>query len=54
MSVIRIQKPFYFVPILKIAPITIRGASTMRIERFAGAGTAPTTYAAGSPYGACS
>ena len=46
---IRIQKPF-----LKIAPITIRGASTMRIERFAGAGTAPTTYAAGSPYGACS
>ena len=44
---VRIQKPFYFVPILKIAPITIRGTSTMRIERFAGAGTAPTTYSAG-------
>ena len=51
---VRVQKPFYFVPLLDIAPITIRGTSTMRIERFAGAGTAPTTYAAGAPYGACS
>jgi Flp pilus assembly pilin Flp len=51
---VRVQKPFYFVPLFDIAPITIRGTSTMRIERFAGAGTSPTTYAAGSPYGACS
>lgn len=40
---VTISKPFSFVPILGIAPITIRGDATMRIERFAGAdGTAPT------------
>ena len=48
-------------PILGIAPITIRGEATMRIERFAGGnGTTPsysysTTAAplAGAPFGAC-
>lgn len=49
---VRIEKPFQFVPILGIAPITIRGSSTMRVERFRD-GTSPQTYAAGAPYGAC-
>jgi hypothetical protein len=40
---VRVQKPFAFVPILGIAPITIRGSSTMRIERFAN-NTGPTNY----------
>jgi hypothetical protein len=50
---VRVQKPFSAIPLLDIKPITITAASTMRIERFAD-GSAPTTYAAGSPYGACS
>ncbi len=58
---VEIAKPFSFVPILGIAPITIRGEATMRIERFAGAnGTTPTyTYStstdplAGAPFGEC-
>ena len=50
---VRIEKPFQFVPILGMAPITIRGSSTMRIERFASPGTSPQTYAAGAPFGAC-
>jgi hypothetical protein len=58
---VRISKPFSFLPILQIAPITIRGNATMRIERFAnGNGTTPSySYSttasplAGAPYGAC-
>jgi len=58
---VTIAKPFSFVPILGIAPITIRGEATMRIERFAnGNGTTPSyTYStgaaplAGAPFGAC-
>jgi hypothetical protein len=49
---VRISKPFSFVPLLGIGNVTIRGASTMRIERFAD-GTAPTNYTVGSPFGAC-
>ena len=30
---VRVQKPFGFLPILGIGEITIRGSSTMRIER---------------------
>ena len=51
---VRIQKPFYVRSDPQDRADHDQGASTMRIERFAGAGTAPTTYAAGSPYGACS
>ena len=53
---VRIQKPFSFVPILDIAPITIRGSSTMRIERYAEPGSAPTTYKGdgSEDIGACS
>ena len=40
---VRIQKPFNFVPILGVAPITIRGSSTMRIERFEN-NVGPTNY----------
>jgi Flp pilus assembly pilin Flp len=49
---VRVQKPFSFLPILNVGDITIRGSSTMRIERLAGNG-APTAYSAGAPYGAC-
>ena len=38
---VKISKPFTFVPLLGIGTITIRGASTQRIERFAN-GTAPS------------
>ena len=41
---VRIQKPFRFVPILGIGQITIRGSSTMRIERLSNNG-APGSYA---------
>ena len=58
---VKISKPFTFLPILNIGTITIRGSSTMRIERFAlNKGTTPsysysTTAAptAGAPFGAC-
>lgn len=58
---IQIAKSFSFVPILGIAPITIRGEATMRIERFGGGnGTSPSySYSttadplAGAPFGAC-
>jgi hypothetical protein len=63
---VRISKGFSFVPLLGIGTITIRGASTMRIERLAGSdGTAPSygyddptnpppSYpSSGSPFGAC-
>lgn len=50
---VTIAKPFSFVPILDVLPITIRGQATMRIERFAD-GTAPQNYSFGSPFGPCS
>jgi TadE-like protein len=58
---VKISKQFTFVPLLGIGTITIRGSSTMRIERFANAnGTVPSySYstssapAAGAPFGAC-
>ena len=40
---VRIQKPFSFVPIMGIGTITIRGSSTMRIERMAN-NVDPTAY----------
>ena len=49
---VKISKQFNFLPILKIGTITIRGSSTMRIERFAN-NTGPTEYGFGSPFGAC-
>ena len=49
---VKISKQFSFLPILKIGTITIRGTSTMRIERFAN-NTGPTEYGFGSPFGAC-
>jgi hypothetical protein len=49
---VKISKQFSFLPILKIGTITIRGSSTMRIERFAN-NTGPTQYGFGSPFGAC-
>ena len=54
---VRVQKPFDFLPILGIGKITIRGSSTMRIERLEGTDTAgnyvPANYTAGSLNGAC-
>ena len=50
---VKIQKPFHFVPILGVAPITIRGSSTMRIERFAN-GASPAYGPAGDQNGPCS
>ncbi len=41
---VRIQKPFNFLPILGMGQITIRGSSTMRIERLANNGD-PGSYA---------
>jgi hypothetical protein len=49
---VKISKQFSFLPILNIGTITIRGSSTMRIERFAN-NTGPTQYGFGSPFGAC-
>jgi Flp pilus assembly protein TadG len=51
---VKVEKPFSLVPILNAGTITVRGSSTMRIERFE-VGDAPTNYAAGSyPGGTCS
>ena len=55
----KISKPFTFVPLLDIGTITIRGSSTMRIERFANGTTPSYSYSttaaptAGAPFGAC-
>ena len=49
---VKISKPFTMIPLLNIGTITIRGAATMRVERFAN-GTGPTNYNLGSPFGAC-
>ena len=47
---VRVQKPFSFVPILGIGTITIRGTSTMRIERLSTARPAtPTDLLADMP-----
>jgi Flp pilus assembly pilin Flp len=50
---VRIQKPFSFVPILGMGTITIRGSSTMRIERFAGISDDPTAYTDAQNIGSC-
>jgi hypothetical protein len=47
---VRIQKPFNFVPILGMGQITIRGSSTMRIERLSNNG-APGSYSTSSGSG---
>jgi TadE-like protein len=49
---VRIQKPFSFVPILNMGTITVRGTSTMRIERLADNGD-PLNYGSGDNIGAC-
>jgi Flp pilus assembly protein TadG len=49
---VRIEKPFTLIPILNVGTVTIRGSSTMRIERFA-TGTAPQNYATGQNIGTC-
>ena len=49
---VRIQKPFNFVPLLGIGTITVRGTSTMRIERLADNGD-PLEYAGGDNIGTC-
>ena len=50
--VVKVQKPFSLVPILKAGTITIRGSSTMRIENFNGPnGASPTAYAPGDYMG---
>ena len=49
---VRIQKPFNFLPILGMGAITIRGSSTMRIERFAN-NIDPSAYTDGQNIGAC-
>ncbi len=49
---VRIQKSLTLVPILGIGSVTIRGASTQRIERFADDGThPPTNYKSGAVVG---
>ena len=50
--VVKVQKPFSIIPFLGGGTITIRGASTMRIENFNGPNEAsPTAYAAGDYLG---
>lgn len=47
---VKVETPFDFIPVLEIAPIMIRGTSTMRIERLAGpTGTEPATYTPDDP-----
>ena len=50
---VRVQKPFNLVPLLDAGQITIRGSSTMRIERFA-TGADPTAYSDAQNVGVCS
>jgi hypothetical protein len=40
---VKVQKPFHFLPILEIGQITIRAASTQRMESFENL-TGPTSY----------
>jgi len=49
---VRIQKPFNFLPILGMGTITVRGTSTMRIERLATNGD-PGSYHMTENIGAC-
>jgi len=50
---VRVQRPFTLIPLLDVGTVMIRGSSTMRVERFGGAGTAPTTYTSGQNIGTC-
>ena len=49
---VRVQKTVSLVPILGIGDVTIRAASTMRIERFANGVGPPAAYKAGPSSGA--
>jgi hypothetical protein len=49
---VRIQKPFSFLPIMNIGTITIRGTSTMRIERLSNNGD-PGAYTDTQNIGTC-
>ena len=49
---VRIQKPFNFLPILGMGTITVRGTSTMRIERLSNNGD-PGSYSETNNIGAC-
>lgn len=49
---VRIQKPFNFLPILGMGSITIRGSSTMRIERLAN-NDDPQSYTDADNIGTC-
>jgi len=51
---VTVEAPFSFVPLLDIGTLMIRSASTMRIERLAGAGgTTPAAYTPDPLGGAC-
>jgi Flp pilus assembly protein TadG len=50
---VRVEKPFTPIPFLKVATITIRGSSTMRIERFAN-NVDPSAYTDAQNIGTCS
>ena len=45
--VVKVQKPFSFLPVLNVGSITIRGSSTMRIENFNNSDGTPKWYTAG-------
>ena len=45
---VKVQKPFYFLPLLNIGKITIRAASTQRIENMQDL-SGPTSFKAGPP-----
>ena len=49
---VRIQKPFNFLPILGMGSITVRGTSTMRIERLSATGD-PGSYSMVNNIGTC-
>ena len=49
---VKIQKPFNFLPILNMGTITVRGTSTMRIERLANNGD-PLNYSDLNNIGTC-
>jgi len=53
--VVKVQKQFTFLPIMRLLPVTIRGASTMQAEFFRGGtgGTAPTYSAGNNKNGPC-
>jgi TadE-like protein len=49
---VRVQKPFSFIPIVDILPITVKASATQRIERFDN-GTSPQTYDPTDDIGPC-